>query len=158
MKTIKMLITTLTLSACAVGSFACDKTLSTMAPSLKPTELYTQTEALKTAVGTTTDCLQLAEIINKYVEDNKDALVKAGKDLADISGNAGAVTDMAYTGVALGNIYALGQRVDTCDAGEESDLEAARQQAKDALGSLTSLEGWGNALDAAAKYEAKKGK
>jgi len=151
MKMIKMLIGTLSLSACAVASFACTEDL--VGDLFKPNKLYTQTEALKRAIGSTTDCVQLAEIINKYVEDNEGALVDAGKDLASISANVSAITDVLYTGVALGNIHALGQRVDNCDPG---GVETARQDAKNALGSLTSLEGWGNALTTAAEYEENK--
>jgi|GEM_PF-4170314 len=153
MKTFKMLIGSLALGACAVASFACSGEDSF----LKPTKLYTQTKNLKEAIGTEKDCVKLAKIIDDYVEANRDALVEAGKDLASLSGDISLISGIAYNGTALLTIYTIEQTVENCNAGEGSDLDEARQQARNALGSLTSLDGWSNALETAAEYEKNQG-
>ena len=94
------------------------------------------------ALATPADCIEIAQKLNNHLEAHQDTIKDAfsswkGFDWADL----------LYGPVAALKLYQTQQAIDNCD---DAGLEENKQMAANALQALTSIEGVGAAMTAAA--------
>ena len=108
--------------------------------------VYQQSLGLCNAISCTStepmDCLQVAENLKTYIDDNKDALADAFTDWKGFDW-----ADLVYGPVGALYLYKTQQAVNNCDA---AGIEANKTQAFNAFNALTTFDGFTAAMDAAA--------
>ena len=114
-------------------------------------QVYDQVSGLCTAVttvntcntnGKPVDCLAAAKALSDYATANGEELKAAFTDWKGFE-----LSDIIYGLAASTNLYALKNAISNCDDG---GIEENKTNALNALNGLTTVEGWGAALNAAA--------
>ena len=92
--------------------------------------------------GKPVDCLAAAKALSDYATANGEELKAAFTDWKGFE-----LSDLIYGLAASTNLYALKNAISNCDDG---GIEENKTNALNALNGLTTVEGWGAALNAAA--------
>ena len=147
----KKALSILALCGLAIGMAACGEDSKT---SCNNPALYVQSNNLKNALNSSTECKAQAEAISAYVDSNKQELDNAVTQWSDAKQANGFcyIRDAALYIIAYKNYKTVYTRLEECAQSQE---EEAKTAANTAITGLTSVEGW-NAMYETALVEAEK--